>query len=590
MSIAQALNSSLSGLRATQAGLSLIAANVANAQTPDYLRKTLSLAALTGGGIGGGVRIVAINRELEAYVQRQLRVETSGGAYTDVRASFYQRLQQIYGEPGSDSAIETIFNRFTGAVQSLVTSPDSAAARSIVLSTAQVLAQTLNGLTADIQALRGDAESGLASAVITANNAMKKIVELNTQIGGASGASAAVAALLDQRDSYVAQLAELMDVRVVEGDRNQISLFTNSGVQLVGTEAAQLSFTAQGTVSAMAQWNADPSLSTLSTLSLVSPNGASIDLIASKSIRSGTIAVYIDMRDNVLVQAQNQLDALAAVMAKALSDGSVAGSAVTAGPQAGFDINTAGLLSGDTISLTYTDVLTSTQHRVTIVRVDDPSVLPLDDGTTADPNDEVIGINFAGGLASVVSQLNTAFGGQLVFSNPAGATLRVLDDGAPNTSNVDALSLTRTATALTGGAAQLPFFVDGTSPFSGAITAGGEQQLGFAGRIAVNPSLLLDGSKLVLYGPGVAAGDPTRPDFLYQRLMGATFSYSPQVGFGTATSPFAGNLPSFLRQVLTMQGEAAANASSLAEGQSIVVCSNGWMRSPASTSIRRWPI
>ena len=108
------------------------------------------------------------------YLQRQLRVETAGGAYADLRANFYQRLQQIYGEPGSDSALETVFNSFTGAVQSLVTSPDSAAARSLVLSSAQVLAQTLNGMTADIQALRGDAESGLADAVATANNAMQE--------------------------------------------------------------------------------------------------------------------------------------------------------------------------------------------------------------------------------------------------------------------------------------------------------------------------------------------------------------------------------------------------------------------------------
>nr|MBA2400846.1 hypothetical protein [Bradyrhizobium sp.] len=43
MSISQALNTASSGLRATQAGLSLIASNVANAQTPGYVRKTLQL-------------------------------------------------------------------------------------------------------------------------------------------------------------------------------------------------------------------------------------------------------------------------------------------------------------------------------------------------------------------------------------------------------------------------------------------------------------------------------------------------------------------------------------------------------------------
>ena len=49
MSISQALNTALSGMHATQAGLSLVAANVANSQTPGYVRKSLSLEAVIAG-------------------------------------------------------------------------------------------------------------------------------------------------------------------------------------------------------------------------------------------------------------------------------------------------------------------------------------------------------------------------------------------------------------------------------------------------------------------------------------------------------------------------------------------------------------
>ncbi|MEX2034629.1 MAG: flagellar basal body rod C-terminal domain-containing protein, partial [Xanthobacteraceae bacterium] len=497
--------------------------------------------------------------------------ETGGGAYADLRASFYQRLQQIYGDPGTDSALETVFNKFTSALQSLVTSPDSVAARSVVLNSAQLLAQSLNGMTADIQAMRGDAEGGLADAVQTANTAMQKIAEINAQLGISGGNNSSDAALMDQRDGYIDQLAELMDIRVVAGDHNQVSVFTNSGLQLVGSKAAQLAFDAYGTVSAVSQWDADPSKSTLGTLTLVSPSGATANLIADKAIRSGKIAAYLDMRDNVLVQAQAQLDSLAAMMAKAMSDQNVDGSAVTAGAQSGFDIDTAGLLDGNTIKLTYTEVGTGTQHRVTIVRVDDPGALPLANTATADPNDEVFGVDFSGGLAAVVTQLNTLFGGLVQFSNPSGSTLRILDDGAPNLSDVDAASITQTATSLSGGSAAFGFFTDGLPPYTGAISSIGDQSIGFAGRIVVNPALLLDSSKLVVYGSGVAAGDPTRPNFIYQQLTGTTFLYAPKVGFGSASLPFSGSLPSFLRQILSMQGEAAANATSLSQGQTVVV-------------------
>ena len=97
MSITQALNTALSGLKATQAGMSLIASNVANAQTPGYVRETLDIATSTVSGAGSSVRVVGVNREIDKYIQNQLRTETSGGAYADTRANFYSQLQAIYG-------------------------------------------------------------------------------------------------------------------------------------------------------------------------------------------------------------------------------------------------------------------------------------------------------------------------------------------------------------------------------------------------------------------------------------------------------------------------------------------------------------
>ena len=55
--------------------------------------------------------------------------------------------------------------------------------------------------------------------------------------------------------------------------------------------------------------------------------------------------------------------------------------------------------NGNVVSLTYTNSLTSAQSRVSIVRVDDPSLLPLANNATNDPNDQVIGIDFSGGMA-----------------------------------------------------------------------------------------------------------------------------------------------------------------------------------------------
>jgi flagellar hook-associated protein 1 len=571
MSLSQALNTSLSGLRVTQAALSLVAANVANAQTPGYVRKALVQQSAASGDNGGGVRIATINREIDLYLQRQLRIEAAGGAYASERAGFYRRLQGLYGEPGSASALETVYNAFTSAVQALVTSPESPSVRSSVLSSARVLAQHLNGMSADVQSLRADAESGIADAVATANNAIQKIATLNAQLVSGVSGNAAEASLKDQRDLYIDQLATLMDIRVVVGDHDQLHVFTNSGVQLVGANAAHLVFNSQGTMTAETLWNDDQSKNSVGTLTVVSPSGASVDLLATKAIRSGAIAAYIEMRDVILVQAQNQLDTIAAMMASALSDETIAGDPVASGAQAGFEIDAAGLLAGNRISLTFFDRMTNKEHRVTIVRVDDPAALPLSGGTTVDPNDQVIGIDFSGGMASAVSQLNVLFSGRLEFSNPAGTTLRVLDDGVPNRTDVNAFSVTRTATALAGGGVAFALFTDGATPYSGAVTAIGPQSLGFAGRIAVNPALLADPSRLVSFAAGQQAGDPARPHYIYERLTDAAYSFPSETGIGSEAVPFKGSLPAFLRQMLSMQGEAAASAAGLADGQTVVV-------------------
>ena len=115
----------MSGLNATQTGLSIVAGNVANAQTPGYVAKSATQIETSTGDGGNGVQITSINRLLDTFVQQQLWTESAGGGYADLRANFYQQLQQVYGQPGSNTSLDSAFNNFTSAVQALSTSPSS---------------------------------------------------------------------------------------------------------------------------------------------------------------------------------------------------------------------------------------------------------------------------------------------------------------------------------------------------------------------------------------------------------------------------------------------------------------------------------
>jgi len=572
MSLTQALSTAIAGLKVNQQALSLVASNVANADTPGYVRKTIDQVATAGNNTGIGVRITGVQRELDQYVQRQLRVENAGASYATTRAQFYDRLQDVYGSPGSASTLEAVYNNFTSALQALSTSPDDAAARSNVISAAQSLTQQLNQMSSSINDMRGDAELGISGAVSEANEAMTQIAKLNGQIASSSQNDSETATLMDQRDNYIDQLSQLMDINVVTTDQNQVSIFTNSGIQLIGAKASQIAFNSQGSLTPNSRWSSDPAQSTVGTLTLISPTGGSVDLIQTSAIRSGEIAAYLQMRDQDLVQAQTQLDAIAGAMASALSDKTTAGSAVTSGLQAGFDVDIGGLSSGNTITIGYTDSLTNTPHTISLVRVDDPAVLPLADSATAAAGDQVVGIDFSGGMALVLAQISNAIAAKgMTATNPSGTTLRILDDGAGNIVNVDSLSATKTITSLSGGSSELPLFTDGAQSYSGTITAGGPQSIGFAGRIRVNSALVADSSKLVLYGPGASAGDSTRPDFIYQQLTGATMTFPADTGVGSTASPFSGSITTFLRQAMSQQSEAANAADNLKQGQDVVL-------------------
>jgi flagellar hook-associated protein 1 FlgK len=568
MSLIQALSTAMSGLSAAQAGLTVTAGNIANVRTPGYVVRTPDLIE-TSAGSGVGVQSDAINRELDRFVQQQLRTETSGGAYADLRANFFQQLQRTYGQPGSSAAFDALFNSFTGAVQALSTSPDSSSARAAVLSSAQMLAGQLNRMTTGIQVLRSQADQGIAADVQLANQALARIADANRQLAANPSSDSAAAALADQRDQAIDQLAKLMDIRVVTGGNNQVSVFTGSGYQLVGAQASQLAFTPSGSVTATEQWSADPNKRTLDSIRLISPSGDATDLLANGAIRSGELAAYVGMRDQRLVAAQQQVDAFAAQMARALSDRTTPGTPVVSGTQSGFTVDTANLLPGNSITLAFTDA-TNTARKVTIVRMDDPGALPLP--SSGDPNAAVIGVNFSAGMSSVVSQLNAALGGQgLQFSNPSGTVLQVLNAGSGTT--VNSAAATATVTTLASGSPQLPLFTDGSTAFTGAITTGGNQATGFAGRIAVNAAVLADPSKLIVYqtSPPTPSGDATRPNFIWNQLANALIDFPAPNGLGPANVPFNGTLGAFASQVISQQSQAASGADNLKQGQDIVV-------------------
>ena len=411
MGLSSALAIAMSGLRANQASLSIVSGNIANAQTPGYVTQTANQIEIATGGTGSSVAVTGVNRQLDLYVQSQLRTETSGGAYADQTANILGQLQNVYGTPGGAGTLETSYSNFTTALQALSTSQGSQSAQTTALAAAQSLAQSLNSTSQGIQALRSNVEQDIGSSVTKANTDMSQIATINQQLQGLSPTDPAAATLMDQRDNAISDLSKLMDVHVVTDSSNQASVFTTSGVQLVsGPLASTMNFSSPASLTANSLYSTNNSQNGVGSLTIQLPNGGSYDMIANNAITSGQIAADLKLRDQTLVQAQTQVDQLAASMSTALSGQTTAGTAVT-GPPAGFSVDTSNMSPGNTINLTVINSSTNVQQRISIVNVTDPTALPLQNLPNATP--KLVGVDLSGGITpAVLSQLNAALGAQ----------------------------------------------------------------------------------------------------------------------------------------------------------------------------------
>ena len=146
-----------------------------------------------------------------------------------------------------------------------------------------------------------------------------------------------------------------MDINVIQNDHNQVTVFTNSGIQLVGTEASTLSFDAQGSMTATAQWSADPTKRTVGTIMLKGADGRRRrpdrqqgDPLGPDRGLSGDARSDPGRRRRA--SSTNSPPGCRARCPISTTDGTA-----VIGAPAGFDIDLDGLLAGNSVQLSYTD-------------------------------------------------------------------------------------------------------------------------------------------------------------------------------------------------------------------------------------------
>ena len=240
------INSALSltsgALEADQAALSVVANNVANANTPGYTEETPDWQEnqpISAGGIqlGDGVTETGATSQRDRVLEERLDQQQQLASASSSRLTALNSMQALFTpDSGSSSStagdIGSDITSFFDSFSSLESDPTDNALREQVLASASTLAGDIssaaNSLNAQGAALDQDA-SGIVSQVNALTGA---IAQLNLQIQSTSP-DADAGTLEDQRQQDLSQLSQLIGINQVTTENNGLSITTTSGQLLV---------------------------------------------------------------------------------------------------------------------------------------------------------------------------------------------------------------------------------------------------------------------------------------------------------------------------------------------------------------------
>ena len=235
-----------SGLLAFQRSLNTISHNIANVNTEGYSKQSVDLVTrfpqVNGYGFAGtGVQTNSIGRSYDAYVENNVRNSTSSANEFETFHALATQLDNVLADP--DAGISSSIQRFFNAMQDVADTPSSSNVREVLLNQGQQLAQQFNQLAAWLDSVRGQVSSDVRNTVSEINHLTDNIAKLNESIIFEQGRAGGQPAndLLDQRDTLIRDLSELVSVTTLQQDDGSINVLTGKGqVLVVGNKASML--------------------------------------------------------------------------------------------------------------------------------------------------------------------------------------------------------------------------------------------------------------------------------------------------------------------------------------------------------------
>jgi flagellar hook-associated protein 1 FlgK len=231
-----------SALNAAYVQLQTTGQNIANAGTPGYVRREVTLQETVSAGRsgmgGGGVDVVGVRRVYDAFLQREATVSGASSAQDAARSSGLSRLDQLFAD--SQSGLGAAFDELVSSFTDLSARPADASVRTEVLARVEGFAGRATSLDASLLDLRQATQQRMQGDVNQANDIMAALAAFNRQVGQSGGNASAPNNLFDQRDTLLADLNRIVRANATIAADGTVNVSTQRGEPLVvGDQAAQ---------------------------------------------------------------------------------------------------------------------------------------------------------------------------------------------------------------------------------------------------------------------------------------------------------------------------------------------------------------
>ncbi|MCA9133740.1 MAG: flagellar hook-associated protein FlgK [Planctomycetales bacterium] len=232
MSLFSTIQQASNALRVNELGLHVVGNNIANANTPGYIRQELVQSPSVGVKygeliMGTGVRAVGVVQKLDDFVVERLRQTESSLASSEVQESLYRRMESVFGEM-TDNDLSSQLAEFSSSVNDLLNQPGNDALRQLVLERGATLTGNIRGISRQLDELSLNLVSEVRSSATEINRLTDQVAKLNRRIveieGGKTSGSDAVG-MRDERLQVLQELAKVVDIRAVEQASGSVTVF-----------------------------------------------------------------------------------------------------------------------------------------------------------------------------------------------------------------------------------------------------------------------------------------------------------------------------------------------------------------------------